>query len=245
MPKNSYPDWKPPDGLRSSTPRPVRLSGQGIALSLIAGCLILGAFVLGIFLARTVKRETLSQQLLREQSIPADAVVARLWRTGDKANEPRVTYRFHYRDAVYSNSVNAPLSRWRELQVGQTLPIRFVPAQPTISHPVDWPPSRLPEWFPYLMTALVAGMGSMVAVQVARQMRLLAEGQTAPGRMTGVRRTKTLSVLYEFETPDGATIKGRSPVSKRPEEGATLCVLYDPDRPRRNSLYPMQLVRLG
>src|SRR4051794_22152481 len=117
MPKDFNQNWTPPDRLGRSSIRPVRLTPHGTALSIIAGGLIVGAFVLGIFLARTVRRESLEQRLLDEQGTTAEAVVTRLWRTGDKANEPRVTYRFHYRDSIYTNSAGAPLARWRELKV--------------------------------------------------------------------------------------------------------------------------------
>ena len=245
MAKNSNAGWKPPDRLGYSSVREVRLTAQGIALSVIAACLIVGAFALGIFLARTVKRETLEQRLLVDQGVAVEATVARLWRTGDKSNEPRVTYRFRYQDSVYTNSVKAPLSKWRELKVGQTMAVRFVPGRPTISHPADWENRGLPLWFPYVITAFLAGMGAMIGVQVARQMRLLAEGRPAPGRITGSRKGKKLVVLYEFQIPDGKTIKGRSSVSRMPPEGEPVCVLYDAENPRRNALYPMQMVRLG
>ena len=69
MAKNSNAGWKPPDRLGYSSMREVRLTAQGIALSVIAACLIVGAFALGIFLARTVKRETLEQRLLYDRQV--------------------------------------------------------------------------------------------------------------------------------------------------------------------------------
>jgi len=242
---NSNPNWKPPDRLGYSSLRPVRLTGQGTALAVIAGIMMIGAFVLGVFLVRTVRREAQAQRLLDQQGVNAGAVITRLWRTGDKSREARVTYRFEYQGSIYTESVQVPISRWRELKVGAPLAIRFVPSRPTISHPLDWPWRGLPPWFPYPITAFVAGLGAFLAVRLARQMRLLAEGRPAPGRMTGVRKVKTLVVLYEFELLNGTTLKGRAPMSKAPDSTQPLCILYDPENPRRNAVYPLPLVRLG
>jgi hypothetical protein len=242
---NADQNWKPPDRLGYSSMRDVRLTGQGAFLAVLAGLVIVGAFVLGVFLARTVRREQESQRLLAEQGITANAVITRLWRTGDKSEESRVAYRFEYQGSVYSTSVKVPHIKWRELKVGAPLVVRLVPSRPHISHPVDWSSRGLPVWFPYFMTALVAGIGAMLAVVIARQMRLLAEGRPAPGRVTGIRKDKNLVVLYEFQILNGSTFKGRAGVHKMPAVGEPLCVLYDPENPRRNALYPLALVRLG
>jgi hypothetical protein len=75
-------------------------------------------------------------------------------------------------------------------------------------------------------------------------MRLLAEGRPVAGRMTGFRKSKGLVIRYDFDLPDGTTLKGRAGVCKMPEEGKPLCVLYDKENPRRNALYPLPFVRL-
>jgi len=242
---NANRNWIPPDSLGYSSLRPVRLSGLGIFLAGIATLLVIGAFVLGIFLARTARRQAEERRLLGAQGVTADAVITRQWRTDDKSPEHRVAYRFEYQGSIYTRSVNAPLRQWRDLSVGATLPVRFVPSQPTISHPVAWQSRDLPAWFPYAMAALIAALGCLVTLPISSQMRLLAEGRPAPGRVTGIRKSKSIVVLYEFQLLDGTTAKGRSDVRKVPAEGATLCVLYLPDNPRRNALYPLSLVRLG
>jgi hypothetical protein len=39
-------------------------------------------------------------------------------------------------------------------------------------------------------------------------------------------------------------VQGRANASTPPAEGAPICVLYDPENPRRNAIYPLSLVRL-
>ena len=184
--------------------------------------------------------------LLRDQGIAADAVVTRVWRGGGKEDEHRVTYRFAYDGKIYSRTVRTPVSIWRTLAPGADLPVRFVPSRPTISHPVAWPSTGLPSWFPYLLAAMVTVPAFLLPIPVRREARLLAEGRPAPGRVTGFKKAdKAIRVLYEFRLLNGALVKGKVNRSKPPIEGATVCVLYDPENPRRNALYPLSLVRLG
>jgi hypothetical protein len=244
MPQSSNPNWKPPDRLGYSSSRAVCLSGQGTAIVVVIALLFVGGFVLGIFLANKNRRETQEHRLLDEQGVNVDAVITRLWRTGDKSDQPRVSYRFEYQGSVFSTSVNAPDRLWRGLKVGEPLAVRFVPSRPTISHPTDWRWRGMPFWLPYFLTAMLAGVGALLATQLARQMRLLAEGRPAPGRVTGIRKDKATTVLYEFDLPNGTKQKGRSHTRKVPPSGEPVCVLYDPENPKRNALYPLDLVRL-
>ena len=200
--------------------------------------------MLGIFLAGKIRRDAKSAQLLDDQGVTTEAVISRVWRGGGKEHEPRVSYRFENSGGVYSRSVQAPQKLWQGMKVGQSLRVRYVPSQPTISHPVDWPPSGLPVWFPYVMTATMAFTAAPLWWLLARQIRLLSEGQAAPGRITAIRRGKGVVAIYEFELPNGTTIKGRSNVRNTPAVGSQVCILYDPDHPKRNAVYPLPFVRL-
>jgi hypothetical protein len=237
--------WTPPDSLGYSSLRPVRLTLTGKALLVIAGALVVGAGVLGVFLERKVQRERAERTLLRDQGVAADAVITRVWQGGEKENEHRVTYRFAYEGKIYSRTAGTPVSIWRSLAPGANLPIRFVPSSPAISHPVAWPSTGLPLWFPYLLASMVAVPAFLLPIAVRREARLLAEGRPAPGRVTGFKRAgKTIQVQYEFHLLNGALVKGKVNRSKPPIEGTTVCVLYDPENPRRNAPYPLSLVRL-
>ena len=85
----------------------------------------------------------------------------------------------------------------------------------------------------------------LLPIPVRREVRLLAEGRPAPGRVTGFKKAdEAFRVQYEFRLLNGALAKGKVNRSKPPVVGAPLCVLYDPENPRRNALYPLSLVRL-
>jgi len=237
--------WTPPDGLGYSSLRSIRLTRQGKATIAVAVAFILGAVLLGAFLGRKVQREAAERTLLRDQGIVADAVVTRVWRRGGKEDEHLVTYRFAHDRKIYLRTVRTPVAIWRTLAPGANVPIRFVPSAPTISHPVAWPSKGLPSWFPYLLAAMCAVPAFLLPIPVRREARLLVEGRPAPGRVTGFRRIdKAIRVQYEFRLLNGSLFKGTINRSKPPIEGTPLCVLYDPENPRRNALYPLSLVRL-
>ncbi len=91
----------------------------------------------------------------------------------------------------------------------------------------------------------MAGSAWLVAWSLQRQRRLLTEGRPAPGIVTRLSRTKGgMQVYYDFLLLSGSVAKGSSgPVSKPPGIGQTVCVLYNPDNPRRNAIYPLCLVK--
>jgi len=82
-------------------------------------------------------------------------------------------------------------------------------------------------------------------LQFLRQRRLLRSGQPAPGIVTRVSGQNARTVRYRFLGGNGHPVKGklgnyRYPIGLRD----VVTVLYDPYRPRRNTLYPSALFRL-
>jgi hypothetical protein len=86
--------------------------------------------------------------------------------------------------------------------------------------------------------------------EILRQRRLLSEGRLTLGQVLKVNRTgrgsgaQNWSVRYEFKTLSGTTIRGKGLLrGNPPDPGAMVRILYDPDDPGRNGLYPLSLVR--
>jgi hypothetical protein len=131
--------------------------------------------------------------------------------------------------------------------VGDTVPVRYVPADPTINHPAGWQMDVTPEWLPFLIAAILIADAGLVAFMLWRQWYLLGEGRPALGIVLTARRTGRRSIVrYEFRGLNGAVMKGRCSSKSRTlwGEGSTVCILYDPENPKRNAVYPFQLVRL-
>jgi hypothetical protein len=103
----------------------------------------------------------------------------------------------------------------------------------------------MPLWLPYPVAGALALASFLIAREIRRQRRLLAEGRPAPALVTrheGNRQGKVAH--YEFPLLSGALARGKAgPQKKPPAVGSLLCVLYEPDRMRNNSLYPLSLVR--
>ena len=238
-------NWTPPDGLGYSSLRPVSLTGGGIALLVVAALMLLGAVAAGIGLGTTAKRQAKEQRLLQEQSVNTDAQITRVWRGGDKNQQHLVSYRFTVQEREYVARKGVPSRIWQTLTVGSSLPVRFLPSNPKVNHPIEWDETPMPNWVPYLVSGELAVIAVVLAILLRKQVRLLTEGRPAPGIVTGHRRTKNGTVIrYEFQLLNGATAKGRGQSRRPPAIGSPVCVLYDPENPRRNAPYPLSLVKL-
>jgi uncharacterized protein DUF3592 len=239
-------NWEPPDGLGYSSLRPVRLSGQGRAMVVISAVMLAAWPVLGLFLDSRAVRERDERQHLVSEGRETDAVITRVWRSGKDDADHMVAYRFTAAGEEIQGRSSAPARIWRNLEPGGSLPVRYVPSNPKINHPAEWRGAVLPRWLPLVLMPPFWIPAVMFTVLIRRQMRLLSEGRPAPGTITGVkRRDKTMLVTYEFRVLSGAIVKGKSSAGRRPPiTGSAVCVLYDPENPRHNALYPLQLVRL-
>jgi len=239
--------WTPPDGLGYSSLRPVRLSGAGYALAVLSVVFVVGGFVLGDVLWNQARRENQDRVQLEQAGVLAEATITRVWRDGSKEHTPRVSYRFEANGEGFAGRSDAPSGVWRTLKVGDRLRVRYLPADPAINHPADWRMSVTPQWLPLLIPAIFLGLAAMFGSLIRRQWRLLMEGRPAAGVVVKARRRdKQVVLTYEFRVLSGAVQKGRGSSHSRSVlgEGSVVCVLYDPENPRRSGIYPFQLVRL-
>ena len=236
-------NWTPPDGLGYSSLRPIRLTGTGIAVLVMAAALVVGAVVAGITLNTTASRREQERRLLSEQGVNTDAQITRLWRSSGKDQQHLVSYQFTVQGREYVARKGVPPRIWQTLSAGSSLPVRFLPSNPKVNHPTGWNDTPTPTWVPYLVFGELAVVALILAMLLRRQMRLLTEGYPAPGIVTGHRRTRNGTVIrYEFQLMNGATAKGRGQSRRPPAIGSQICVLYDPENPRRNAPYPLCFV---
>jgi hypothetical protein len=240
-------EWKAPAELTTSTPREVKLTGSGIAVSILAVVFFAGAVASALFLSRESARQAAESLALRDSGIVVPGTVTRHFRSGGKDAERRITYEFPYDGRQFRSTVKTPKSVWAKLDVGSPINIRVVPGRPERNHPADWNRSDIPAWVPPLVAALLVGVGMLFIFLVRRQIRLLTEGRATPGVVTGHRRTQhgQQMLKYEFPLVEGGVGKGSGGRSRKPlAVGSTVTVVYDRDNPRRNALYPMDMVRV-
>ena len=241
-------NWEPPDGLGYSSLRPVQLSRHGIALTVLGVVFLIGAPVLGMLVFQQSNKAGNKRSLLRQEGVATTAVITRLWGTGGKDNRHMVQYRFAAENRDVEGKAQAPFRIWKGFVTGAGIPIRFVPAQPEVNHPSEWELSQVPMWVALLPGGILLLPSVVFFILIRKQMRLLSEGRPAPGTVTRIKRTdKAVIVYYDFTLLSGAVMKGRSGGGRwRPAlgVGSPVCVLYDPENPRRNAIYPMPLVKL-
>ena len=130
--------------------------------------------------------------------------------------------------------------------MGGPLQIRYVPDDPGVNHPAAWELQPMPVWGLVVLGAVMLACAVILPVCLKRQGALLANGIAVQGVVTRVVRVKGgWRVYYRFRQKEGTEAKGRSQTARRPMEGASVCVLYDPEKPRRNQTYPMKLYRVA
>ena len=245
-PQPNATNWQPPDGLGYSSLRPVRLTRRGIVVAAAGVIFLIGGPVAGYSSAYQIKRDQRRDDRLAWQGVPSTAVITRVWRNSGKDERHLVSYRFTVEGSEWTGQVAVPPRIWTGLHSGAALPIRYVPGEPRINHPIEWPPSHEPNWLPWLTTGCFFLPAFLLLCLIQRQRRLLSEGRPAPGVVTRHRRTdKQVVVYYDFALLSGQVMKGKSSSGRRPPAvGSQVCVLYYPDNPRRSGLYPLPLVRL-
>jgi Protein of unknown function (DUF3592) len=240
--------WKAPRELTRSTPREVRLTKGGIVLNVLVVAFLIGAAAAGIALGSKSTRETADRRLLDARGVPAEAAVTRLWHRTDKEKVPMVAYEFTYNGSVYRHSTSAPERVWKSLSKGSTVRIRVLPERPENNRPLDWAGDGPLPLFVAVLVVIFPVFGATVLLWTLRlQRHLLSEGKAAMGIIRKTRRSghgKNV-VTYAYKVPGGSIIQRKSgPVRKVLEPGAKVTIVYDPEKPSRSAIYPLELVRI-
>jgi hypothetical protein len=220
------------------------LTAAGKTVFALAVVFFVGALAGGVALGVLASRQAEEQRLLREQGVDTQGHVARLWRSGDKGQTRWVAYRFTLQESTYQGRARAPVRIWKNLQVGSDVAVRYLPSNPAVSYPLGREPGPMPMWISWLVAASLAAVGGLFTLLLRRQRWLLAEGRPTLAVVTRHAKTDKGTVIhYEFALLSGSIAKGRSGPTRKPTAvGATFCVFYDPDNPRRNAPYPLPLV---
>ena len=246
-PQVDFPnDWHAPAELSRALPREVQMSAGGIFVVILCICLLAGAGVLFVFMRGKQATEVAHIATLRSEGRVAPGEVTKLWRSGKGGSTHMVGYTFVADGRPYWGESTTPDTIWKALQVGSALSVQYAPSDPNVSHPTGWEMDAMPAWLPFLIPAMFGIPVLILAVSVKRQAGLLADGLPAPGVVTRSVRVKGGWVAhYQFRLNNGTVAKGRSQMPGRLSDGTVICVLYDPERPKRNRTYPMSWYRLA
>jgi len=245
-PTFSFPEnWTPPRELSRALPRETQISGRGMFNIILGAVFLLAAIALGFFLQNDSKEQTAKTEALHSQGRAVNAEITKLSHQG-KDSTPTVSYSFTADGVRMSGQAAVPKDLWNGLQKAGFLLVRYLPSNPRVNHPAAWDQAGVPAWFPFLIPSLW-GVGSLLLLNMLRrQAQVAAEGVPAPGVVTKCFRIKGgWAVRYQFRMKDGTVVKGRDRAYSRLDPGATVCVLYLPEKPRRNYVYPLCLYRVA
>lgn len=210
----------------------------------LAVALLVGAPHAGIGLHLQSSRQAEEQRLFREQALDGVAEVTRLWRGTGESRQPWVAYRLSVNGLSYEGQAKLGSRARRTLRVGSQIPVRYLRSDPSVSRLRDHEPEPMPVFVAYLVAGALALTAGFVLLPLRRQRSLLSEGRAAPARVTRhAKNQHGTSFDFEFASLSGAKVKGKGgPRSKPPAIGSTICVVYEPDNPRRSAPYPFSLV---
>ena len=238
--------WQLPEGLSNSRLRLVRLSGRGIVLACLVGIFVVCASTIGPITFRAIRGKIERYRLLQQQGVSATGTVSKVWKESDKDETPMVSYGFTAAGGEFIGQSAMRSEAWRGLKPGDPLAVRYLPSRPEVNQPGAGVAEPPPAWLAWLLPVMFVWPPIMLWFMIRGQWRLLADGVPVQAVVTRIKRSKKANAHYEFKIPAGEAVKGRSLVSigNVPEVGAKVCVLYNPDNPRKNSIYPMGMVKL-
>lgn len=241
-----------PEGLYRSRPRAVRLSGAGRALAVTAVLLCLAAPTVAVLMHAQAVVDRAERDALLSSGVVTDGVVVRLKRESKEGKRASVYYRFTADGRTFESRAKVPIARWKTLDVGDSLPIRHVEANPDVNIPDGVVPSVMPAALPFIVSPLLLMIGLFSWFGLQFQRRLLSDGRAAVAVVTSISKHRgqhgesIRRMKYEFPLLSGALQSGSASTTKTgPEVGSSIVVVYDDEHPRRSRPYPLSLVRLA
>jgi hypothetical protein len=219
-----------------SAPRKVHLSGYGVAAWIVAALLV--AWV--PFFVAWLYMQTQNRMALRQDGRVVLAEITGHWLT----SRP-LEYTFTVDDVAFSGKARVPQNFVESLRGADHILVRFLPANPTMNHPEAWEESVHSYLVLFcIFSSLCAIMSSLIVATLLEDRRLALDGIIAVGAVTSCKMQKGAwggigyQIKSSFRTGDGRPVIGKD-VSRSPREvGASVWVLYLPQDPVRNILFP-------
>lgn len=237
--------WSPPEALRSTRPREIRLTGSGKFLRFFSIFLAVGSIALGIVLYLKASVDLAQREDLVRRGISSSARITRHWKTGGKDTRFWIAYAYPHEGQEYQGRIQLGRKDWTSLTQDSSIPIRFLPEDPDVHYLPGREGQLLPLWVSFLIAPILLAIGWLVHQPLTSQARLLREGRPAPAVVKEHKKVKGgQETHYTFLLLNRAAAEGKMDASKDPPPlGSVLCVLYEPDRPQHNQVYPLSLVR--
>jgi Protein of unknown function (DUF3592) len=242
--RQAQESWRPPPELCGSTPRQLKWTSRGVLNLVLSFVIVFFGFglVFGVYEAAN------QDHRLKQEGKETDAIVTRTWRESMKTIHYKVAYEFSAGGQTVRGESEIPHRKGQALTVGSHMPVKYVPSEPAINRAAVAYERLVPYWVPLVAFVFWIGMIALAVFPIRKERRLMKFGQLAAGVITNNPRGRLPKygyvVKYEFQLPDGSTVIGKTQRDAWFHSGQTVCVIYDPKRPRRNGIYPLRLSRI-
>lgn len=153
-----------------------------------------------------------------------------------------IFYKFAANGTTYSSEAFEPETpvSGSALNKGDVLPVRFLPSHPEINHPAAWEWSALDGWYTSAGVVGAIVIGALVLAALFRDRKLARHGKAASAVVSGFTRDGRLfRIEYEFRIDLGISMRGKHSGPDECRPGARIWILYLPQKPKRNSRYPL------
>jgi hypothetical protein len=224
----------PPDELTGPTPRSLSAS-DGTTKSVMTFTFVFLAFgVITVGGIKTAYRQFQIRAELRQNRQTVMGTVTKLLR-GRSGHS--VDYQFAVAGVTYAGS--AEVQSVPDPRPSEPILIRYDSANPAMNHPDAWEWSPGRDLVPALFGCFMSGVAAFYLIYTFRLRTVVRYGQPATARVENcVRNGKIYRVRYTFQTQGGTEQTGRSDSQEHREIGTSTWILYMPQNPRRNCLYP-------
>jgi len=231
-----------PVELMGRMPRRVRLTGTGW-LNVFAATLfsLLGA-AFAVHIAKEFVHDTAIKNALRQSGVESRGQIIDAW-AGGKYSAPGISYSFSVDGTSYTGRSDVPHNLLGSLHQNDSLTVRYLPADPNTSHPAAWEESTASLLRGLFFPIFLVFFGLMFVRRFPLQRRLAMQGLAVRGCVTeregnGPSRGQPY-VNYTFRIASNDEVEiGSCPCDSYPKAGSSVCVLYLPQDPKRNEIYP-------
>ena len=245
-------DTNIPSELTGPLPRKLRATRSGISLALVFLTFLTLAVAAALWGAINTAQQVQHKVELRRGGSETVGEVTRT-RNGKRADI--VYYTFTVSGIPFMGKAEVPGFLRHDLRETNLLVIRYLLENPDVNHPAAWEWSlvywqsqrldllHLPDFSSELLwlsaSLISAAIGMIFLLGLRKQRRLLTVGAPTTAVVTKCSRGTRGScfVEYKFRTKEGRVMTGSCSDSRK-EIGTTFCVLYLPQNPKRNMMYP-------
>lgn len=241
-------DWHTEQSLHeinASIPRRVRLAAESRMVFLIFAMSLIGGLIWFSWLSFDSLKELRQRDALQQSGKEALGQVTKI----SGARSVFVYYEFRVGGTDYQGKIElddevAPNTADRlskHVSKGDQIPVQFLPADPSVNHPIGWAWWSWWDLVPQLFFLGIACFGVGGAVFLLRLRKLARKGWVVEGTVTACAPNRSkFSVDYEFRAEDDSLFEGSdSFCADEYQLGSRIRVTYLRNNPKRNSTYPM------